>query len=97
MVDGLDCLRHYAVVRSNNDDRNVRHLGTTGTHRRKGLMTRGIKECDSLSIRKLHIIRTDVLGDTTGLTCDDISLTDIVEKRCLTMVNVTHHSDYRRS
>ena len=95
MVDGLDGLRHDAVVSRNDDDRKVSHLRTTGTHRRKGLMARSIKECDTLSVRKLHIICSDMLGDTTGLTGNHISLSDIVEERSLTVVYVSHDSDYR--
>ena len=97
MADSLDSLRHYAVVGSDDDDRNVSHLGTTCTHRGEGLVTWSIKECDSLAVRKLHMICTDVLSDTAGLTCDHIRITDVVEKRCLTMVNVTHHSNHRWS
>ena len=95
MVDSLNCLRHDAVVSCYNDDSHVSHLSTTGTHRRKRLMTRSIKECNPLAISKFNMICTDMLSDTAGLTSNHIRITDVVEKRSLTVVNVTHHGNYR--
>lgn len=34
-----------------------------------------------------------MLGDTTGLTGDDVSVTDVVEQRGLTVIDVTHDGD----
>ena len=49
-----------------------------------------------LSVLKLNIISTDVLCNTTSLTCNNVGLADVVKQRCLTMVYVTHDS-YNRS
>ena len=38
-----------------------------------------------------------MLRDTSGLTGNHIGLTDIVQKRCLTVVYVTHHGNDRRT
>ena len=38
------------------------------------------------------MVSTNVLCDTTGFSCYNIRVTDIVEQRSLTMVNVTHDS-----
>ena len=43
-----------------------------------------------LTILQLHVVRTDVLGDTTCLARNHVGITDVVEKRCLTVVHVTH-------
>ena len=37
-----------------------------------------------------------MLCDTTGLTSHNVCITDVVEQRCLTVVNVTHDSNNRR-
>jgi len=95
MVDSLDCLRHDAVVGRHNDDGDVCHLRTTGTHRCKRLMTRCVEECDPLTVRKLYVVCTDMLCDTSGLTGNHVSVTDVVEEGSLTVVNVTHHGDHR--
>ena len=94
-----DCLlrgRHHRVVGSNNDNGNIRYLGTTGTHSCKGLVTWSIKEGDASAILQFHIIGTNVLRDTTCLTGNHVGITDMVKQRSLTMVYVTHHR-YDRS
>ena len=96
MVDGLHCLRHHGVVSRNDDDRKVGKLCTTGTHRCKCLMTRSIEEGNLPSVVEYHVVCTDVLCDTSGLTGDHIGLSDIVEERSLAMVDVSHHRDDRR-
>ncbi len=97
MVDGLHCLRHYGVIGSDYDDRKVSHLRTAGTHGGKCLMSGSIEECDLLTVRENHVVCSDMLCDTSGLTCDYIRLTDVVEQGSLSVVDVTHHCDYRRS
>ena len=59
-------------------------------------MTRSIEECNTTTVFQLHVISTDMLGNTSGLTGNYIRLTDIVEQRSLTVVNVSHHR-YNRS
>ena len=49
-----------------------------------------------MTILQLHIVSTDVLGDTTSLTSNHIGIADMVEQRCLTVVDVSHHC-YDRS
>ena len=96
MVDRFHSLRHHTVVCGNNQYGNIRSIGTTHTHGCKCLMTRCIKEGDLLSLDGYHI-STDVLGDTAGLTVGYICLTDRIQKRGFTMINMTHNTDYRRS
>src|SRR5690606_34831599 len=43
------------------------------------------------------LVRTDVLGDAAGLTLDDVGLTDRVEQTGLTVVDVAHDGDHRRT
>ena len=95
VVDGLLGLRHHAVVGSDDDNSNIGHLGTTGTHGSKCLVSRSIEEGDSTAVVQLHRVGTDVLGDTTGLTGNDVGIADIVEQLGLTVINVTHDGDDR--
>ena len=93
VVDGLDGLRHHAVISSDNDDGDVGDLGTTGTHSGKGFVTRRIQEGDLLTALGGHLVGTDVLGDTTRLTGHHVGVTNVVQELGLTMVDVTHDSD----
>ena len=56
-------------------------------------MTRSIQECDESPILQLYVISADVLGDATSLAFNHIGVTDVVQKRCLTMVYVSHHGN----
>ena len=58
-------------------------------------MTRCIQEGNTAAIRQLHVVSTDVLRDTAGLTRNHIRITDVVQQRGLTVIDVTHHSDNR--
>ena len=72
VVDSLLGLGHHVVVGSHDDDGDVGHLGTTGTHGCKGLVTGSVKEGDATAILELHVVGTDVLCDTTSLTGNDV-------------------------
>ena len=94
MVDGLDRLRHDAVVGRHDDDRNVRYGGTAGTHGREGFVARRIEERDLLAV-ELDAVRTDMLRDTSGLAFDDVGFADVVQQGGLTVVDVSHDRDDR--
>ena len=95
MRDGLLGLRHDAVICCDDDDDDIRHLGSASTHGSKGLVTGSINECELASPLKGHPVGTDVLGDTARLTGDDVGLAYGIEKRGLTVVDMTHHGHYR--
>ena len=56
-------------------------------------MTWGIQERNLSTILEFHIIGTNMLGDTGN----HIRVANMVEQRCLTMVNVSHHCYDRRT
>ena len=97
MIDCLSGLWHHGVVGRDNDNRKVRQLGTAGTHGCEGLVARGVEEGDVTTVLKGDIVGTDVLGNASGLTRNHIGLADIVEKRGLTVVDMTHYRDDRRT
>ena len=90
VVDSLDSLRHHAVIGCNDNNSHIGNLCTTSTHSGKCLVTRGVKEGNLLTIQ-LNRVSTDVLSDTSSLACDNIGLTDIVEQRSLTVIDMTHN------
>ena len=95
MVDGFHGLRHHAVVRGHHQNGNIRGIGSPHTHGGKGLMSRRIQEGNGLIVNS-YSIRTDMLCNTSGLFIRYIGLTDGVQKRSFTVVNVSHDADDRR-
>ena len=93
--DGLLGLRHDTIIGCDDDDDDIRYLGSASTHSSKGLVTGSIDECELASPLEGHPIGTDVLGDAARLTGDDVGLAHGIEERGLTMIDVTHHSHYR--
>ena len=96
VVDGLDGLRLDAVLRRNDEDRDIRDHRAAGTHGGERLMARGIEEGDGLAL-DLHLIGADVLGDAARLAGGDVGIADIVEQARLAVVDVTHDDDDRRA
>ncbi|CAL2071472.1 hypothetical protein GPN2_22113 [Streptomyces murinus] len=100
VVQRLDRLRHDAVVGRDDQDRDVRRPGTTGTHGGERLVTRGVDEGDRAVLAVdvgRDLVGTDVLGDAAGLARDDVRLADGVEESGLTVVDVTHDGHDRRT
>ncbi len=97
MVQRLDGLRHHTVVGGDDKDRDVRHLRTTGTHGGERLVTRSVDEGDRavfVVVIDVHLVGTDVLGDTTGLAADHVGVADGVEQLRLTVVDVAHDGNH---
>ena len=57
-------------------------------------MSRCIQECDLLTVN-LYYRSTDMLCDTAGLSVCNISFTDGIKQRGLTMVYMSHYTDNR--
>ena len=97
MVQRFDGLRHHAVVGCNHEDGKVGDLSTTRTHGGKRLVTRGVNEGDGAFdalVLNVHLVGTDVLGDSTSFASHYVRLTDGVEQTSLTVVYVTHHGNH---
>ena len=96
VVDGLDRLRHDAVIGRDDEDGDVRDHRTAGTHGRERLMTRGVEEGDGLAVDH-DAVSADVLRDAAGLTGCDVCAADAVEQAGLAVVDVTHDHHDRRA
>ena len=96
MVDGFDSLRHDTVISCDDEDGDIRDLGTAGTHSRESFVARRIHEGDFLAL-VADLISPDVLSNAAGFVAGDIGLTDGVEEARLAVVDVAHDGDDRRT
>ena len=96
MLDGLDGLRHDAIVRRHHQNDDVRDLGAAGPHGREGGVPRGIQEGDHAPAC-LDVIGADVLGDATGLARRHLGAADVIQEGGLAVVDVTHDGDHGRA
>ena len=96
MVDGLQGLRHHAVIRSYHQDDDVGHLGSASPHHGEGFMARSVQEGDRALIL-LGLVGADVLGDASSLLGGDVGLADRIQQGGLAVVDVAHDGDHWRS
>src|SRR3990172_5739736 len=89
-------LRLHPVVCRNYQNDNVGDLSSPGAHSGKGCMTRRIDEGYLFSLI-FHLVGTDMLGNATMLFGCEIRFADGIKECGLSMVNVSHERDHRRS
>ena len=94
VVDGLDGLRHDAVVGGNHENDDVGDLCTTGTHGGKCLVTRGVDEGDLTAVDD-GLRGTNVLRNAAGLAGGNGGVANGVKQRGLAVVDVAHDRDDR--
>ena len=96
VLNRFDRLRHDAVVGRDDQHDDVRDLRAARTHRGERRVARRIEERDD-ALRRLDVIRADVLRDAARLARRDLGATDVVEQRGLAVVDVTHDGHDRRT
>ncbi len=79
MVDGLNGLRHYAVVRSHHQNRYICGICAAHTHGGKRLVSGRIQEGNPSSLY-IYSIGTNVLCNTAGLLINHICLTNGIQQ-----------------
>ena len=103
VIQGFHGLRLHAVVRSDHQDDDVRHVGTAGAHGAEGGVTGGVEESEfenflfPLRVGETDGVSTDVLRDAAGLALDHVGVADGVEEGGLAVVDVTHDGDHGRT
>ena len=95
VVDGLLGLGHDPVVGRHDDDGQICDLCTPRTHRGERLVTWRVQEGHFLAAFQLNRVSTDVLGDASCLTSDDVGFAHKVKQRGFAMVDVSHHGHNR--
>ena len=96
VLDRFFRLRHDAVVGSDDQDHDVRDLGATSAHRGECRVARRVEERDHAA-RRLDMVGADVLRDAARLARRDLGAADVVEQRCLAVVDVAHDRHDRRA
>ncbi len=89
VVEGLDGLRHHAVVGGHHQDDDVGDLGAPGAHGGERLVAGGVDEGDQLPV-VVDLVGADVLGDAAGLAGHHVGLADAVQEERLAVVDVAH-------
>ena len=96
VIDSLNGLWHNTVICGNNQNGDIGRHSTALTHRSKCGMTGGIKEGNVVSV-VIYAVCTDMLGNTAGFGSGNLCITDSVQQRCFTVVNMTHNYNDRTS
>ena len=85
-------LWHDTVVCCDNQDRNVGDVSTSRSHFSKRFVARRIHKGDRATIF-FHLIGSDLLSDATSFAGNNLGTDQIVEQRCLAMVDVAEKSN----
>ncbi len=93
VIDGLDGLRHDAVVGRHHQDDDIGDFGAAGAHAGERFMAGRIDEYDLAAVL-LDVISTDVLRDAAGLAVGDVGRTDRVQQRSFAVIDVAHDGDH---
>ena len=95
MVDRLDRLRHQPVIRRDDQDNDVRHIGAALAHFGEGFVARRVEEGDEVTALGLDLIGADMLRDAAGFAAHHIGAAQRVEQAGLAVVDVAHDRDDR--
>ena len=96
MVYSLYRLRHYTVIRGNNENGYIGSHSSALSHRCEGCVSRRVEEGYIVAV-VVDPVSTDVLGDSACLALGDLGIAYGVKQRGLAVVNVTHNDDDRAS
>ena len=96
VVYRLNRLRHYSIIRRDDEYYNIRDLRAARPHRRKRLMARRVYERYQPAVA-CHLIRAYMLGYAPCFARRYARMAYRVKKRRLSVVDVTHYRDDRRT
>ncbi len=95
VLDGLDGLRHDAVIRGHDQHDDIGRLGAARAHRRERGVTGCIEERDPAFLA-LHRVGADMLRDAAGFRVGHVSPPNVIQQRGLAVVDMTHDGDHGR-
>ena len=96
VADGFYGLRLNAVISRNDENRDIGYMSSSGAHSGKGFVSRSIQEYDLLSVDS-HLGSADMLRNSTRLRSRHVGLSYGVKQGSLSVVDVTHDGNNRRS
>ena len=98
VLDGLDGLRHHAVVGRDDEHDDVGDRGAARAHGSKGRVARRVDE-GQLLLTDLHLVGADVLGDPSSLALGHahLDVPDAIEQGGLAVIDVSHHRNDGRA
>ena len=103
VIDGFDRLRHNAVIGAHDQHNDVGSLRTAGTHAGKRFVTRRIEENNLAAVgRRLlvddsYLVSANVLGNAASFASCHVGQADGIEQGRLSVIDVAHDGDYRRT
>ena len=96
VIDGLDRLRHDAVIGGHHQHDDVGDVGAALAHLREGSVARRVEEGDEIAALGLHLVAANVLGDAAGFALHHIRAAQGVEQAGLAVVDMAHDGDDRQ-
>ncbi len=97
VIDGLDRLRHDAVIRGHHQHHDIGDIRTALAHFGEGGVARCVEEGDLVAGLGLHLIAADMLRDAARFALGDIGTAKRVEQAGLAVVDMAHDGDDRRT
>ena len=92
-MDGLDRLRHHAVIGGDDEHDDIGDLGATRAHGSEGGVAGRVDEGNLGARWRGYLIGADMLGDAAGFARRHIGRADGVEQRSLAVVDMAHDGD----
>ena len=97
VIDGLDRLRHDAVIRGHDQNDDIGDIGPARAHFRKSGVAGRVEERDRLLVLGDNLISADMLRDPACFAARDIGLAQRVEQRGLAVIDMAHNGNDRRT
>jgi hypothetical protein len=102
VIDSFESLWHHAVIGRNNQHYNIGDPRSSCSHHRERFVTWSVEEDNStlalgiVRVGHIHRVGAYVLGDAARLAFRHSRLTNGVEQRSLSVIDVAHHGNDRR-
>ena len=97
VIDGLDRLRHDAIIGGHDEYHDIGHVRAALTHFGKGGVARGIEEGDLLTVLRRDLIAADMLRDTASFAAGNIRAAQRIQQAGLAVVDMAHDRHDRRT
>ena len=103
VIDGLNRLRHHAIIGGHDQHHDIGCLRAARPHARKRFVTRRIQKHNLAPVRRRFLIgnanfvRANVLRDAASFAFGNAGQANRIEQRGLAVIDVAHDRDHRRT